>query len=142
MSDNLPPLLPCPFCGNDKNINMANEKHDHSGGYFISCPACDSSTGLRYAMGDDPRPLLVEQWNRRAAIEANTPAVPDMNGGGLVAIKTLLSRDPCAHASTAIAMIDVMLAAPQPQPVAQPSECEWTNCPRRVGDVCCNQQKE
>jgi len=59
-------LLPCPFCGNEKNIAMANEKHDHSGGYFIACPACDASTGLRYAMGDDPRPLLVEQWNRRA----------------------------------------------------------------------------
>ena len=75
MSDNLPPLLPCPFCGNKANIVMANEKHDHSGGYFIACPVCDASTGLRYAMGDDPRPLLVEQWNRRAAIEAKTLAV-------------------------------------------------------------------
>jgi hypothetical protein len=32
-------------------------------------------------------------------------------GGGLVAIKTLLSRDPCAHAKVAIEMIDAMLAA-------------------------------
>ena len=63
-------LLPCPFCGNEKNIAMANEKHDHSGGYFIACPACDASTGLRYAMGDDPHPLLIEQWNRRTHIEA------------------------------------------------------------------------
>ena len=31
-------------------------------------------------------------------------------GGGLVAIKTLLSRDPCAHANTTIQMIDSMLA--------------------------------
>ena len=31
-------------------------------------------------------------------------------GGGLVAIKTLLSRDPCGHASTAIQMIDAILA--------------------------------
>lgn len=31
-------------------------------------------------------------------------------GGGLVAIKTLLSRDPCVHANTAIQMIDAMLA--------------------------------
>jgi hypothetical protein len=30
-------------------------------------------------------------------------------GGGLVAIKTLLSRDPCAHANTAIQMIDAIL---------------------------------
>jgi len=42
-------------------------------------------------------------------------------------------------------VLNALAAAPQPQPVAQPvqaSECEWTNCPRRVGDVCCNQQKE
>jgi hypothetical protein len=31
-------------------------------------------------------------------------------GGGLVAIKTLLSRDPCVHANTAIQMIDAILA--------------------------------
>lgn len=31
-------------------------------------------------------------------------------GGGLVAIKTLLSRDPCAHANLAIEMIDAILA--------------------------------
>ena len=30
-------------------------------------------------------------------------------GGGLVAIKTLLSRDPCVHANTAIEMIDAIL---------------------------------
>lgn len=66
-------LKPCPFCGNDRNIALTNEKHDHSGGYFIACPECDASTGLRYAMGDDPRPLLIEAWNRRAQ---PTQAVP------------------------------------------------------------------
>lgn len=59
-------LLPCPFCGNSKNIAMTNEKHDHSGGYFIACPVCDASTALVYACGDDPRPILVDKWNRRA----------------------------------------------------------------------------
>ena len=72
-------LLPCPFCGNDKNIAMVNEKHDHSGGYFIACPECMASTGLRYAMGEDPRPLLVEQWNRRAAL-ASPPASGEKQG--------------------------------------------------------------
>jgi hypothetical protein len=36
-------------------------------------------------------------------------------GGGLVAIKTLLSRDPCAHATVAIQMIDAILAEHSPQ---------------------------
>lgn len=44
-------------------------------------------------------------------------------GGGLVAIKTLLSRDPCVHANTAIQMIDAILAE-QPAPVAKPHEPE------------------
>ena len=36
-------------------------------------------------------------------------ALPFGVGGGLVAIKTLLSRDPCVHANTAIEMIDAIL---------------------------------
>lgn len=38
-------------------------------------------------------------------------------GGGLVAIKTLLSRDPCVHANTAIEMVDAILKG---HPAAQP----------------------
>jgi hypothetical protein len=49
-------------------------------------------------------------------------------GGGLVAIKTLLSRDPCVHANTAIEMIDAILkehpAAPVQEPVASLSELQ------------------
>lgn len=67
-------LLPCPFCGNAKNIAVVNEKHDHSGGYYIACPVCDASTGLRFACGVDPAPLLIEQWNRRAALATKPPA--------------------------------------------------------------------
>ncbi len=65
-------LLPCPFCGNtDITINNENPK-DSSGGYFIACAGCGASTNLRFACGDDPIPLLAEQWNRRATV-----AVPD-----------------------------------------------------------------
>lgn len=74
MSTNeLPALLPCPFCGNEMNIGIANEKHDHSGGYYIACPVCDASTGLRFACGEDPAPLLVEQWNRRSVAINHDP---------------------------------------------------------------------
>jgi hypothetical protein len=45
-------------------------------------------------------------------------ALPFGVGGGLVAIKTLLSRDPCAHANTAIEMIDAIL---KEHPAAQPA---------------------
>ena len=37
-------------------------------------------------------------------------------GGGLVAIKTLLSRDPCVHANTAIGMIDAIKQSLAAQP--------------------------
>ena len=56
-------------------------------------------------------------------------------GGGLVAIKTLLSRDPCAHATVAIQMIDAILAEhpaqPQQKPVAWCSQCGH-KCPQTV----------
>ncbi len=68
-------LLPCPFCGNSKGLAVANENpQDLSGGYFIACPSCDASTGLRFACGEDPIPLLIEQWNRRAALSAQPVA--------------------------------------------------------------------
>lgn len=70
-----PTLLPCPFCGNSKNLAILNERPDHSGGYFIACHACEASTGLRFACGDDPKPLLTEQWNRRAALTQGAGAV-------------------------------------------------------------------
>jgi hypothetical protein len=49
---------------------------------------------------------------------AKDEALPFGVGGGLVAIKTLLGRDPCVHANTAIEMIDAILSAhAQPAPV-------------------------
>ena len=98
-----------------------------------------------------------------AAIEANTPAVPDCR---VVDRGFRWDADRQEHVPTLVTEFDavplnspydakgwtdrdalaaMLAAAPQPQPVAQPvqaSECEWTNCPHRVGDVCCNQQKE
>lgn len=64
-------LLPCPFCGeNAEHGNIAEDctpPHPDQGGYFIQCcnNACGASTNLRFAYGDDPKPLLAEQWNRR-----------------------------------------------------------------------------
>jgi hypothetical protein len=48
----------------------------------------------------------------KQALAAQPAPVQDLPfgvGGGLVAIKTLLSRDPCVHANTAIEMIDAIL---------------------------------
>jgi hypothetical protein len=52
----------------------------------------------------------------RKALAAPVQPLPFGVGGGLVAIKTLLSRDPCGHANTAIKMIDAILAE-QPAPL-------------------------
>jgi Lar family restriction alleviation protein len=65
-------LKPCPFCGGAAEIDQVrSESGDdpNEGGYFIACLACDASTGLRFACGEDPRPMLMEQWNRRAVQE-------------------------------------------------------------------------
>jgi len=59
----------------------------------------------------------------KQARSAPVQSLPFGVGGGLVAIKTLLSRDPCVHANTAIEMIDAILKehpAAQPTPVQEP----------------------
>jgi hypothetical protein len=56
-------------------------------------------------------------------------------GGGLVAIKTLLSRDPCVHANTAIEMIDAILKehpAAQQEFVCSTGLCHYKTQPAPV----------
>jgi hypothetical protein len=65
----------------------------------------------------------VEAIKQALAQPAPVQDLPFGVGGGLVAIKTLLSRDPCVHANTAIEMIDAILKehpAAQPAPVQEP----------------------
>jgi hypothetical protein len=60
---------------------------------------------------------------------APVQSLPFGVGGGLVAIKTLLSRDPCVHANIAIEMLDAILKehpAAQPAPDLQ-AELDATN---------------
>lgn len=76
-----PALLPCPFCGASAAVQNESPA-DNSGGYFVECKSCGASTNLRYACGDNPVPLLVEQWNARApqAVGAQAaPVAPDAN---------------------------------------------------------------
>jgi len=73
----------------------------------------------------------VPQLQALAAQPAPVQGLPFGVGGGLVAIKTLLSRDPCVHANTAIEMIDAILkehTAAQPavqEPVLMFYEYKW-----------------
>ncbi len=53
--------------------------------------------------------------------ESPVQGLPFGVGGGLVAIKTLLSRDPCAHATVAIQMIDAIL---KEHPAKEPTVCK------------------
>jgi hypothetical protein len=98
---------------------------------------------------------LGKQWDdvyllvRRVITEITTatpPAAPVQDlpfgvGGGLVAIKTLLSRDPCVHANTAIEMIDAILKehpAAQRQWVGLTDEEMYLNCPNWLSHEQCN----
>jgi len=64
-------LLPCPFCGAKGEFD-----DDGEGGWFIQCsePTCAASSNIRYPLKEDVKPLLAEQWNRRAA----SPTPPSM----------------------------------------------------------------
>ena len=64
----------------------------------------------------------------KQALAQPVQSLPFGVGGGLVAIKTLLSRDPCVHANTAIEMLDAILKehpAAQPAPVQEPVATLW-----------------
>ena len=67
-------LKPCPMCGGG-----AAFKEDGEGGHYIECQnkLCAITTNLRYACGEDPKPLLAEVWNRRAQPEPASPAEQD-----------------------------------------------------------------
>lgn len=62
-------LKPCPFCGGKATFSEVDgaEFVSDFGGHFVSCtnPICEVSTGLIFACGDDPKPLLAERWNSR-----------------------------------------------------------------------------
>lgn len=63
MAENEVKLLPCPFCGHSAALSEVEPS-----GYVVECAngACNASTNIRYSCGDDARPLVIEQWNRRA----------------------------------------------------------------------------
>ena len=59
-------LKPCPCCGGKAIFQeIEDSESDNFGGHFIECRSCRLTTNLRFACGDDPRPLLAETWNRR-----------------------------------------------------------------------------
>jgi hypothetical protein len=71
--------------------------------------------------------IIFHEGQRMFAVPKQPAPVQDLPfgvGGGLVAIKTLLSRDPCVHANTAIEMIDAILkehrAAQPAVPLTEP----------------------
>ena len=60
-------LRPCPFCGGDAEFGQIGGEGDDSGGQFIQCAnaRCGASSALIFPCGDEPKPLLIERWNRR-----------------------------------------------------------------------------
>ena len=70
-------LLRCPFCYSEAEFGeVTGQDHPDFGGHFINCTneRCQACIGLRYAGKEDPRPLLAEQWNRRANPEPSSLA--------------------------------------------------------------------
>ena len=86
-------LLPCAHCGSTR-ASTQNQDPDHlTGGYYIECQDCGASTGLRFACGEDPKPLLVEQWNRRAPVDQTARALP----AGMTPAHTQRHEDICGN---------------------------------------------
>jgi hypothetical protein len=67
-------LLPCPFCGGEPKLVEVEPS-----GYVVECKngACNASTNIRFSCGEDARPLVREQWNRRRAASPQVQGVDD-----------------------------------------------------------------
>ena len=90
-------LLPCPFCGANAEILTIPEDHPDAGAMFVQCcdSRCMTSSALLYPLMDDVRALLVERWNRRAALAAQpAPAAVPLTDEQ---IKDALLQYRCAH---------------------------------------------
>jgi hypothetical protein len=100
----------------------------------------DAITTLQSIISQDALDKMAENA-RDLGLDYEPAPVRDLPfgvGGGLVAIKTLLGRDPCVHANTAIEMIDAIL---KKHPAAQPAvQKKCFLCGERVdscaSDVC------
>jgi hypothetical protein len=95
--------------------------------------AREAITAIKQALAAQPAPVqepVATLFGSLPVYDTTPPAQPAVQGlpfgvgGGLVAIKTLLSRDPCVHANTAIEMIDAIL---KEHPAAQ-HQCKWPTC--------------
>ncbi len=80
------------------------------------CPNCGHRSATKESVYTTP-----------PAQPAPMQSLPFGVGGGLVAIKTLLSRDPCVHANTAIEMLDAILKEHPPAQPAVPDAIHHTD---------------
>ena len=89
-------LEPCPFCGAEAEILTIPEDHPDAGAMFVQCcdSRCMTSSALLYPLMDDVRALLVERWNRRAALAAPVMRNP------IMAAEPLAWRHDCAGLCT------------------------------------------
>lgn len=77
-------LKPCPFCGGEAEIGRidGDENTPNFGGMFVQClnPLCEASSALIFPCGEDPKPLLMERWNKRPL---ESPPAPKEVAGAL-----------------------------------------------------------
>lgn len=149
MTDNLPPLLPCPFCGGaPKTIERPDNIDGTEFVYAVSC-CCDSYSARAHQLErrktpEQAKSAATEAWNRRpGAVPAGWVMVPvEPTGEMLRAMSSSKAMDAEGEFPSLFDLIDysgenktrtairaaycAMLAA-APQQVAQPS-APVSNC--------------
>ena len=71
-------LKSCAHCGGEAEFGQVphQPETENSGGVFVECLQCGATTRLVFPCVEDPRPILLEIWNRRAALASAPGAVP------------------------------------------------------------------
>ncbi|WP_186152422.1 Lar family restriction alleviation protein [Burkholderia gladioli] len=99
MSDKLPHLLPCPFCGCTK---VPKRQGNGIGDYWLECFDCGASTRLR-----EDGAGMEKDWNRRAS-PAPAITMPPLND----AMRAVLTNENCIYGTPDELYAALVKAAP------------------------------
>jgi len=67
-------LKPCPFCGGKSELIEAPEAMNE-GAMVVECQSCHASGPCVFGVKEDPNPIAIDCWNRRAAHDSSEQTI-------------------------------------------------------------------
>lgn len=132
----------CPGCGSDGTMTAACSKCGHRATLLASAtlPVCGAAPTAQAAPAPAPLPdaqaLQQARWEGIQSVQVQTAEIVRAALELLDSVGEGLPPDSLAAFKRVFGGAAPAVAAPEPLTPLQ--SCEWTNCPTRVGNVCCH----